>query len=151
MPCTATPCRVTVQGITRLASHAHGISSMKYLPRTINPISVIVIFAGLSEASATGVLPYLDADTRHIYIWFLIAFPSALVLMFFLTLNFNHKALYGRPDFSNMQHFTAAGDGRLQATRNPKLCDVCSCEVSLQGKKTPDAPQQPLQIVGSSD
>jgi hypothetical protein len=113
---------------------------MKYLPRTINPISVIVIFAGLSEASATGVLPYLDADTRQIYIWFLIAFPSALVLMFFLTLNFNHKTLYGRPDCSNMQHRIAAGDGKLQATRNPKLCDVCSCEVSLQSKETPDAP-----------
>ncbi len=124
---------------------------MKYLPRTINPISVIVIFAGLSEASATGVLPYLDADTRRIYIWFLIAFPSALVLMFFLTLNFNHKALYGQSNCSSMQHVIATGDRKLQATRNPKLCDICSCEVSLQGKMTPDVPQQPLQIVGSSD
>jgi hypothetical protein len=117
----------------------------------MNPISVIVIFAGLSEASATGVLPYLDADTRQIYIWFLIAFPSALVLMFFLTLNFNHKALYGRSDCSNRQHFIAPDDCKLQATRDPKLCDMCACEVSLQGKETPDAPQQPLQPVGSSD
>ena len=124
---------------------------MKYLPRSMNPISVIIIFAGLSEASATGVLPYLDADTRQTYIWFLIAFPSALVLMFFLTLNFNHKALYERSDCSNRQHFIALGDCELQATRNPKLCGICSCEVSLQGKETPGTPQQPLQIVGSSD
>jgi hypothetical protein len=124
---------------------------MKYLTRTINPISVIVIFAGLSEASATGVLPYLDADTRQIYIWFLIAFPSALVLMFFLTLNFNHKALYGPSNCSDKQHFPGPGDCQLQAGPDPELCDIGPCEVSLHRKETPDASQQPLQLVGSCD
>jgi hypothetical protein len=131
-------CRA-VQGIPRLASLAHGISSMKYLTRTMNPISVIVIFAGLSEASATGVLPYLDADTRQIYIWFLIAFPSALVLMFFLTLNFNHKALYGPSSCSNKQHFP--GHCQFQAGPDPELFETGPCEVSLQRKETLDVPQ----------
>lgn len=71
---------------------------MKPANRLINPITIIAIFAALAEASATGVLPYLGEQDRKIYIWFLIAFPSALVVMFFLTLNFNHKALYMPPE-----------------------------------------------------
>jgi len=67
---------------------------MKLLPRLINPISIIAMFAALCEASATTVLPHLDEENRQIYIWFLIAFPSALVVLFFLTLNFNSRVLY---------------------------------------------------------
>ena len=68
---------------------------MKILTHLLNPISIIAIFAALCEASATTVLPYLDNENRQVYLWFLIAFPSALVVMFFLTLNFNNKVLYG--------------------------------------------------------
>lgn len=71
---------------------------MKLLPRLINPISIIAIFAALCEASATTVLPQLDEENRQIYIWFLIAFPSVLVVLFFLTLNFNHQVLYAPKD-----------------------------------------------------
>lgn len=67
---------------------------MKYPTPLINPITIIAIFASLAEASATSVLPYLDEQDRKIYSWFLIAFPSALVVMFFLTLNFNSKVFY---------------------------------------------------------
>jgi hypothetical protein len=74
---------------------------MKRLNRTLNPISIIAIFAALSEVSATTVLPHLEGESRQIYIWFLIAFPSALVIMFFLTLNFNNKVLYTPRDKEN--------------------------------------------------
>lgn len=62
--------------------------------RIMDPIGVIALFAALSEASAATVLPHLDDQNRQVYIWFLIIFPSFLVLMFFLTLNFNPAALY---------------------------------------------------------
>lgn len=62
--------------------------------RLLDPIGVIALFAGLSEASAATVLPYLDHENRQVYTWFLIIFPSFLVLLFFLTLNFNPTALY---------------------------------------------------------
>ena len=74
---------------------------MKRLNRIVNPISVIAVFAALSEASATTVLPYLDDENRQIYIWFLIAFPSTLVVFFFLTLNFNNKVLYTPTELKN--------------------------------------------------
>ncbi|PHN21064.1 hypothetical protein [Pseudomonas sp. ICMP 561] len=74
---------------------------MKLLPRLINPISIIAMFAALCEASATTVLPHLDEENRQIYIWFLKAFPSALVVLFFLTLNFNSRVLYPPVDPSD--------------------------------------------------
>lgn len=68
---------------------------MKIVTHLLSPISIIAVLAALCEASATTVLPYLDNENRQVYVWFLIAFPSALVVMFFLTLNFNNKVLYG--------------------------------------------------------
>lgn len=67
---------------------------MPPLTQLMTPITIIALFAGLSEASATAILPYLDNEDRQLYVWFLIVFPSSLVVMFFLTLNFNCKALY---------------------------------------------------------
>ncbi|MDF2641244.1 MAG: hypothetical protein K0R45_516 [Pseudomonas sp.] len=94
---------------------------MNCLMRVMNPTTVIAIFAGLSEASATTVVPYLDGETRQLYIWFLIVFPSALVFMFFLTLNFNNKALYppGGPCTCNYlvaAQFRLVGDLEGQVT-----------------------------------
>jgi hypothetical protein len=74
---------------------------MKYPTHFINPITIIAIFAALSEASATSVLPHLSEQERKIYIWFLIVFPCVLVVMFFLTLNFNPEALHGPPGHKN--------------------------------------------------
>ena len=76
---------------------------MKVSTHLLNPIGIIALFAALCEASATTVLPYLDNDNRQIYIWFLIIFPSALVVMFFLTLNFNCTVLYGPHENTNTQ------------------------------------------------
>ena len=76
---------------------------MKISTHLLNPIGIIALFAALCEASATTVLPYLDNADRQIYIWFLIVFPSALVVMFFLTLNFNSTVLYGPQGNTNTQ------------------------------------------------
>ena len=71
----------------------------------MNPVSVIALFAALSEASAATALPFLDESNQRIYVWFLIVFPSVLTSLFFLTLNFNYKVLYGPSDFSNEKNF----------------------------------------------
>jgi hypothetical protein len=90
---------------------------MKLLTRLINPISIIAMFAALCEASATTVLPYLDEDSRQIYIWFLIAFPSILVVLFFLTLNFNHHVLYAPHD--KPKQAPNGGRGASDTEQNP--------------------------------
>ncbi|MDB6144416.1 MAG: hypothetical protein JWP80_3460 [Pseudomonas sp.] len=71
----------------------------------MNPVSIIALFAALSEASAATALPFLDENNRDLYVWFLIVFPSALTFLFFLTLNFNYKVLYAPSDFSNEKNF----------------------------------------------
>ncbi|MEE3504806.1 MULTISPECIES: hypothetical protein [unclassified Pseudomonas] len=71
----------------------------------MNPVRIIALFAALSEASAATALPFLHEDNQTLYVWFLIVFPCTLTLMFFLTLNFNYKALYAPSDFSNEKNF----------------------------------------------
>jgi len=70
-----------------------------------NPLTVIAIFAGIAEISGTGVLPFIAEANQLIFVWFLILFPTLIVIFFFLTLNFNHKVLYAPSDFKNEENF----------------------------------------------
>lgn len=64
-------------------------------PEPKSPLTIIAIFAGIIEASALASLPFLGESSQSIYTWFLVGFPPFLTLLFFLTLNFNTKSLYG--------------------------------------------------------
>jgi hypothetical protein len=68
-------------------------------------MTIIGMFAVLSETSAAISLPFLDDDERELYVWFLISFPFYLLLLFFATLNFNHRSLYAPSDFEKGKHF----------------------------------------------
>lgn len=81
---------------------------LKINRKITNPISVIAIFAFISETSAAVSLPFLDNDEREIYIWFLISFPFYLLFLFFITLNFNYRSLYAPSDFDNDKNFLKA-------------------------------------------
>lgn len=70
-----------------------------------NPLTVIAIFAGIAEISGTIVLPFISEENQATYIWFLMSFPFFLVLVFFLTLNFNHKTLYSPSDYRDENNF----------------------------------------------
>lgn len=70
-----------------------------------NPLTIIAIFAGIAEISGTMVLPHIAAEIQHTYVWFLILFPSLLVVLFFLTLNFNNRVLYAPSDFREDESF----------------------------------------------
>ncbi|MBV6825150.1 hypothetical protein [Pseudomonas sp. PD9R] len=83
--------------------------------RITNPMTVIAIFATLSETSAAVSLPFLDNKEREIYIWFLISFPFYLLLLFFATLNFNYRSLYAPSDFEKGKHFLKI----LDSTEHP--------------------------------
>lgn len=73
-------------------------------------MTVIAIFATLSETSAAISLPFLDDKDKEIYIWFLISFPFYLLLLFFATLNFNYRSLYAPSDFEKGKHFIKVMD-----------------------------------------
>ncbi|WP_165681930.1 hypothetical protein [Metapseudomonas otitidis] len=86
---------------------------MNKLGTVKNPLSVIAIFAGIAEISGTGVLPFIEKENQYLYIWFLMTFPFTLILLFFATLNWNHKKLYAPSDYSNDLYF-------LDSARNTK-------------------------------
>jgi hypothetical protein len=70
-----------------------------------NPLTVIAIFAGIAEISGTAVLPLIAPVNQALYIWFLMLFPFALISLFFVTLNFNHRVLYAPSDFRDEDNF----------------------------------------------
>lgn len=81
---------------------------LKTKRKITNPISVIAIFALITETSAAVSLPFLDNEERKIYIWLLISFPFFLAFLFFITLNFNYRSLYAPSDFENDNNFLKA-------------------------------------------
>lgn len=70
-----------------------------------NPLTIIAIFAGLAEISGTGILPFIVEANQSTYILFLMIFPVVLVVLFFLTLNFNPKVLYSPSDFRDEANY----------------------------------------------
>lgn len=74
-------------------------------PHIKNPLTIIAIFAGIAEVSGTTVIAFLQLGQQEIFIWFLIFFPTLLIVLFFITLNFNPKVLYAPSDFENQDHF----------------------------------------------
>ncbi|GGK26749.1 hypothetical protein SAMN04490189_3694 [Pseudomonas koreensis] len=82
---------------------------LKLKNKITNPMTVIAIFAVISETSAAVSLPFLANKEREIYVWFLISFPFYLLFLFFLTLNFNYRSLYAPSDFDKDKNFLKAG------------------------------------------
>lgn len=70
-----------------------------------NPLTVIALFAGIAEVSGTIVLPLLETATQDVYVWFLMGFPCLLVMLFFVTLWFQHHVLYAPSDFRDDKVF----------------------------------------------
>lgn len=86
-----------------------------------SPLTIIAIFAATIEASALASLPLLEKNNQYIYTWFLIGFPPFLTLLFFVTLNFNNRALYSPSDFTDQEHFlkTQTSQAKSSCTINP--------------------------------
>jgi len=91
----------------------------KPLKTITNPMTLIAIFATLSETSAAISLPFLDDQDRGYYLWFLISFPFYLLLLFFITLNFNYRSLYSPSDFRKNKHFVKTMDDSTCRQKRP--------------------------------
>ncbi|MFZ3281483.1 hypothetical protein [Pseudomonas sp.] len=114
---------------------------LKIKSKITNPMTVIAIFAAISEASAAVSLPFLNNDDREFYVWFLITFPFYLLFLFFMTLNFNYRSLYSPSDFETDKSFLKAIDNndrnskRNTSTQDsvaPGFLGVSSCIVSAE-------------------
>lgn len=79
-----------------------------YGTRISNPLTLIAVFAGIAETAAIAVLPILPESTQFIFVWYVMGFPALLVVLFFLTLNYNHLVLYSPSDYPNPEDFIKA-------------------------------------------
>lgn len=105
-----------------------------------NPLSVIAIFAGIAEISGTLVLPHIAAENQYLFIWFLMIFPFTLVVMFFLTLNWNYKVLYAPSDFKDEEHFM-----NLQKASTSEVLDKMRKELAEEDEQSPSLSEHSTQ------
>jgi len=108
-------------------------------PEPKSPLTIIAIFAGIIEASALASLPFLDESSQSIYTWFLVGFPPFLTLLFFLTLNFNTKSLYGPDDPGNeasMESEPSVQDAPEKPLPSPAACRLALGLSHTQEKST---------------
>ncbi len=75
------------------------------IKRVTNPLTIIAIFAALAEINSTVAIALVKAELQEIFLWFVILFPTLLVSLFFVTLNFNSKVMYAPSDFSNEDNY----------------------------------------------
>jgi hypothetical protein len=73
-----------------------------------NPLTLIAVFASLAEVAATAALPTLDGTVQAQFVWFVMLFPVLLVVLFFVTLNWNHRVLYAPSDYTDETNFLRA-------------------------------------------
>ncbi|ADP99403.1 hypothetical protein ABWH88_12990 [Marinobacter adhaerens] len=81
--------------------------------RTVsNPLTIIAIFSALAEIAGTITVGLISPDLQKIFIWFVMLFPLIIVMIFFLTLNFNPKVLYAPSDFKDEENFLTSIQGK---------------------------------------
>ncbi len=93
-----------------------------------NPLTIIALFAGLSEVAGTVALATVNKDLQHVFVWFVMGFPTLLVILFFLTLNFNARSLYAPSDFRSDERFL-----ELQGIRFGKRAEQARAAVDIRG------------------
>lgn len=118
-----------------------------------NPLTIIAIFAGLAEISGTGILPFIAEANQGSYIWFLMIFPVVLVVLFFVTLNFNPKVLYSPSDYRDEANYMKMFQPSTTAERLLKLQDEVDeeSEVASSLPSEVDLPPQPKVIKSQAE
>lgn len=78
------------------------------IKKVSNPLTIIAIFAMLAEIACTGALVALTEDVQRIFVWFVMGFPTLLVLIFFVTLWIKPSCLYAPSDYDDEHNFLEA-------------------------------------------
>jgi Winged helix-turn-helix len=70
-----------------------------------NPLTIIAIFAGLAEINGTVVISLIPQPLQETFLWFIILFPTFLVIAFFFILFKKPHVLYAPSDFNDETNF----------------------------------------------
>lgn len=88
------------------------------IKRINNPLTIIAIFAALAEINATVAISLIDKNLHSIFIWFVIGFPTLLVILFFVTLNYNTKVMYSPSDYTDDKNFIDSLYGNVKISKS---------------------------------
>lgn len=120
-----------------------------------NPLTVIAIFAALAEVSGTVVLPFLDKETQHVYVWFLMCFPLFLVAIFFWVLYNKHHVLYAPTDFKDDKTFQELFENATSSAKVAKITseqEELAVEATAAITETPSVPSlPPAQAISAAE
>ena len=97
-----------------------------------NPLTIIAIFAGLAEALATIALVQLPPEIQSIFVYFVMAFPSGIVLLFFYVLYFKNTVLYAPSDYADQTHYLEAN--QIKETVSERIDEIFS-EINKNGMR----------------
>jgi len=97
-----------------------------------NPLTIIAIFAALAEIAGTVAIKLVNPELQYIFIWFVMLFPVLIVILFFLTLNFNPKVLYAPSDFRDEGNFlNVVGAKRLSVNLEEVTSQLENAKVQI--------------------
>lgn len=89
-----------------------------------NPLTIIAIFSGLAEVLATVALIQLPLEMQKIFVYFVIAFPTLIVLLFFYVLYFKNTVLYAPDDYQDPNHYLVVNE--IKKSINTEIEEVFS-------------------------
>jgi hypothetical protein len=105
------------------------------IQKVSNPLTIVAIFAGLAEVSGTIVLPFIKENNQGPFIWFLMLFPTLLVLIFFAILLFKNKVLYAPSDFQDEKNFMDLFRPGLKVDKIIKMEAERSGKIEIEGNQ----------------
>lgn len=112
-----------------------------------NPLTMIAFFSSVAEGIGPLTLPHIQNSNQSMYIWFLMIFPLTVVILFFITLNFNHKVLYSPSDFKNEDNFLKF----FQPASSSDTIEKLQKEVRESEDKPISEPEQGLGLLQSDN
>lgn len=100
-----------------------------------NPLTVVAVFSGLAEAFATVALVNVPHDIQQLFVYFVMAFPTLIVLLFFAVLNWNPTVLYAPSDFEDQAMYLELL--RLRGTLKSEILGTLTTPISGVTTLTP--------------
>ena len=113
-----------------------------------NPLTIIAIFAALAEIAGTIALATVDKELQRVFVWFVMMFPTLIVILFFLTLNFNPKVLYAPSDFRDEENFLNTLNGRNELSLS---FDVLSEQLEIAKEKIVQEATKQVGAAGAAE
>lgn len=105
-----------------------------------NPLTMVSIFAAISEVAMAYVITKLSDNLQQIFIWFVMGFPTVLVIIFFFILYKKPAVFFSPGDYQKEELYVSSiGIGKIDNTSEQRikgLEDTLNTVVDYIDKKT---------------